>query len=238
VANSDVQKVFGAVVRDWRSHLGFSQEELAERAELHRTYISDVERGARNISLGSIIKLAHALDISVSALFPESVPIEKNDDAKINVHDRNLVDVLLVEDNADDVEMTLQAFKKARFSNHVHVVNNGAKALDYVFCRGEYARRPAKAHPQLILLDLNLPKVSGLDVLRRIKADKRTWHIPVAVLTASQESYDRAECQRLGAEHYITKPVNFQRLSQITPQLNLDWALLKSPDSKRRNVGA
>jgi CheY-like chemotaxis protein len=133
------------------------------------------------------------------------------------------------------VELTLRAFKKAHFTNQVHVVNDGARALDYVFYRGEYARRPTAEHPQLILLDLNLPKVSGLEVLRRIKADKRTWQIPVAIITASQDFAEIGECRRLGAEQYIAKPIDLQRLSLITPQLNLDWALIESAGAKSRN---
>jgi len=208
---------------------------MAERADLHRTYVSDVERGARNISLQSIVKLAGALEISIANLFPEEVQIGKNVAAKGLGRDRKLVDVLLVEDNPDDVELTLRAFKKARFTNQVHVVNDGAMALDYVFYQGKYARRPLEEHLHLILLDLNLPKVSGVEVLRRIKADKRTWQIPVAIITASQNGREIAECRRLGAEQYIAKPINLQRLSLITPQLNLDWALIGSAGSKLRN---
>jgi CheY-like chemotaxis protein len=223
------------MVKSFRSHLGISQEDLAERADLHRTYISDVERGSRNVSLQSIAKLAGALEVSISELFPEEVQIGKIAIARGAGRDRKLVDVLLVEDNPDDVELTLHALKKARFTNQVHVVNDGARALDYVFYRGEYARRPIDEHPQLILLDLNLPKVSGLEVLRRIKADKRTWQISVAIITASKNFAEIDECRRLGAELYIAKPINLQRLSLITPKLNLDWALIESDGSKLRN---
>ena len=216
--------MFGEAVRGWRKLLGISQEELAERADLHRTYVSDVERGTRNLSLESIERLARALEISVSALFPQ--PGVQNEGAG-GGHAGDLIDILLVEDNADDVELTLRAFKKSRFANRIHVVNDGAEALDYVFCRGRYARRRLKSNLQMILLDLNLPKVSGLEVLRRIKADKRTRQIPVVILTISDDHYDVTECRRLGAENYIVKPVDFQSLSQATPELNLNWVLLK-----------
>jgi CheY-like chemotaxis protein len=122
--------------------------------------------------------------------------------------------------------LTLHAFKKVRFANRIQVVGDGQEALDYLFCAGEYAHRPAGG-PQMVLLDLYLPKLSGLEVLRRLKADARTREIPVVILTISQVFSDFAECQRLGAETYIIKPLNFQRLSQVTPRLNLDWALLK-----------
>ncbi len=228
----DAKKLFGCSVKAWRNQQGISQEELAERADLHRTYISDVERGARNLSLDSICKLADALAISISALFPAEFHNRKTGGA----NGSETVDILLVEDNAEDVELTLRAFKKARLANHVHVVGDGIEALDYIFCRDDYARRSPEKRPQMILLDLNLPKVGGLEVLRRIKAEKSTRMIPVVILTVSQNSRDMAECRRLGAESYIIKPVDFQRLSQTTPQLNLNWALLKPLKPNGRNV--
>ena len=222
VPNVDVKKNFGSSVRTWRKRLGISQEQLAERAELHRTYVSDVERGARNLSLESITRMARALEISVADLFPL--------DALPGLHgggnDRELVEVLLVEDNQDDVELTLHAFKQARFANRIQLAADGQEALDYLLREGKFADRPA-GHPQIVLLDLYLTKVSGMEVLRRIKADERTRTLPVVILTISQMFSDFAECQRLGAETYIIKPLNFQRLSQITPRLQLDWALLK-----------
>jgi CheY-like chemotaxis protein len=223
----DAKKMFGCSVKAWRNQRGISQEELAGRADLHRTYISDVERGARNLSLESITRLAVALNISVSALFPQEFPKGKTGDAAGNAHSKNLVDILLVEDDPNDVELTLRAFRQARFANRVNVVSDGAEALDYLFCRGEYAGHRLADHPQIILLDLNLPKVSGLEVLQKIKADERTWMIPVMILTTSNDDYSIAECRRLGAENYIVKPVNFQTFSRTPPRLNLDWALLK-----------
>lgn len=228
VSKIDVKKTFGTAVRGWRCQRGISQEQLAERANLHRTYVSDIERGARNVSLKNIERLARALDISVSTLFPQ--PESPGKSAGVTDgrgQGKNLVDVLLIEDNPDDVVLTLRAFKQARLTNRIQVVTDGTKALDYLFCKGEYNHRQMEEGPQLILLDLNLPKVSGLEVLRRIKADKRTRHIPVVILTISQNDYDITSCRRLGAENYIVKPVDMQRLSQATPRLNLDWALLK-----------
>jgi CheY-like chemotaxis protein/predicted XRE-type DNA-binding protein len=225
--NIDVKKTFGASVKVRRQQHGISQEELAERADLHRTYISDVERGARNLSLESISKLARALDVSISALFPEEFQTAntvKNSDAN-----RKLVDVLLAEDNPQDEELTLDAFKRARFANRVQVVRDGEEALNYLFFRGIYADRQVTENPHIILLDLNLPKVSGLEVLRHIKADKRTADMPVVVLTGSSDTHDISECRRLGADNYIVKPVNLQTLSQATPGLNLEWGLLGTP---------
>jgi CheY-like chemotaxis protein/DNA-binding XRE family transcriptional regulator len=208
--------------------LGLSQETLAERANLHRTYISDVERGERNVSLENIVRLAHALDLSVAALFPGTEILNENvPPASRHGKDSHLVEVLLVEDDPDDVELTLRAFRKARFTNHVQVVGDGAQALDYIFARKTSAGRRAATIPQIILLDLHLPKVSGLAVLERLKADPRTRHIPVIILTVSNDSAIIAECDRLGADNFIVKPVDFQRLSKATPLLNLNWALLK-----------
>lgn len=233
--NPDGKKLFGSSIKARRSRLGLSQEQLAERADLHRTYISDVERGARNISLQSITKLAAALEISVSALFPET---DGPPARTVAAAGSEAVDILLVEDNADDVVLTLRAFKLARFTNRIQVATDGAAALDYVFGRGNFAGRNLNTGPQMILLDLNLPKVSGLEVLRRLKTNKRTRMIPVVVLTASQNSRDIAECRRLGAETYLVKPVTFQTLSQATPYLNLNWALLKPVKTTAQTIRA
>lgn len=223
----DVKTAFGSSVRAWRKRQGLSQEQLAERADLHRTYVSDVERGARNLSLESMSRIAQALRIAVAHLFPREIPNGAAGADGSNGRSQKLVDILLVEDNRDDVELTLRAFKKARFANRIHVIGDGQEALDYLFGEGKHADR-LTGHPQMVLLDLYLPKVSGLDVLRRLKGDERTRDIPVVILTISQEFSDFAECQRLGAETFIRKPLNFQRLSQATPRLNLDWGLLES----------
>jgi CheY-like chemotaxis protein len=212
----------GSLIRDRRSELGISQEALAHRAGLHRTYISDLERGARNPTFDSLDRLAAALEISVGALFQRA---EKNFDTS-TVPDQ-LLHVLLVEDNARDVELTLRAFRKARLKNPVHVVRDGAEALDFLFAKGPSASRRGHGVPGLILLDLNLPKINGLEVLRSVKASELTRHIPVVVLTVSSHGRDIAECRRLGAESYIVKPVGFQNFSDVTPLVPLDWALLK-----------
>ena len=225
----DVKKMFGSSVRDWRNQRGYSQEILAEKAGLHRTYVSDVERGSRNLSLESITRLAGALEVSVAALFPAEMMKGLAKGGRPDRHGRNSVDILLAEDNADDVELTLRAFRQARFANRVHVVSDGQEALDYLFFRGKFSSRPPAEHAEVVLLDLDLPKVNGLEVLRRIKADSRTSAMPVVILTVSENRCNMAECRRLGADHYLVKPVNFQRLCQITPRLKLDWALVKPP---------
>ena len=223
-ANS--KKPFGASVRAWRHKLGISQEELAGRAGLHRTYVCDVERGARNVSLESIEKLARALEVSVPSLL--SYTREWTSDAPLrgNGVAGGLVDILFVEDLDDDVELTLRALKAVNIANTIHVERDGAAALDYLFNTGIYAGQPVNRATQLILLDLGLPKVSGLEVLRRVKADVKMCGIPVVVLTASHRDRDLAESKRLGADAYIVKPVDFRNLSEITPKLSMQWALL------------
>lgn len=231
---TEAKKSFGCTVKACRKQLGISQEDLGQRANLHRTYVSDVERGARNLSLQSIERLAHALETSIASLFSPSV-LHREKAVTGNGRGKGLVDILLVEDNDNDVELTLQAFKKARFTNCVHIVSDGQEALDYFFDENN-AARPATDRPQIILLDLRLPKVSGLEVLRRLKADRQTAMIPVVILTVSEDHCDIAECRRLGAENYIVKPVDFQTLIQATPQLNLNWALLQPPQTIVRKI--
>jgi CheY-like chemotaxis protein len=138
-----------------------------------------------------------------------------------------MVDILLIEDNDNDALLAIQALKKAHLTNRIFVVRDGAAALDFLFCTGEFAYRRTNDHPQVILLDLNLPRIDGLEVLRRIKADARTRHIPVVVLTASKFDDSIALCKRLGAETFIAKPVDFQNFSAMTLQLIMQWALLK-----------
>ncbi len=234
---TEVRTVFAASLKRWRYQRGLSQEDLAERANLHRTYISDVERGARNLSLESINKLAQALEISLPILFSDpspSDPVKGAGVERLTASPSELVDILLVEDNPGDVELTLLAFKRARFVNVVRVARDGAEALELFFGSGGLADQVSISRQQLILLDLNLPKVNGLEVLRRFKADSRTRSIPIAILTISDKDRDIAECRRLGAEAFMTKPVNLQGLSQITPGLSLTWALIKSTPVVKR----
>lgn len=136
-----------------------------------------------------------------------------------------LVEILLVEDNPNDVELTLHAFEKKRLVNRIHVARDGAEALDYLFATGAYAGRNQREIPRLILLDLKLPKVSGLDVLRRLRADPRTQLIPVVVLTSSREEKDIEESYRLGANSYLVKPVEFEKFTKVVEQLGYYWLL-------------
>lgn len=134
--------------------------------------------------------------------------------------------ILLVEDNPDDVELTLRAFERANLANDVVVARDGVEALDYLLARGQHDGRPADADPHLVLLDLKLPKIDGLEVLRRIRADERTEALPVVVLTSSQEERDVVESYRLGANSYVRKPVSFTEFTDATRQLGLYWLVL------------
>jgi two-component system response regulator len=137
--------------------------------------------------------------------------------------------ILLVEDNADDVELTLRAFNKNNFLNEIVVVNNGQEALDYLFITGAYAARDPMVMPRVVLLDLNLPKINGLEVLRRLRADARTKRLPVVILTTSSEEADVIGGYDLGANSYVRKPVDFAQFAGAALQLGLYWLVLNEP---------
>jgi CheY-like chemotaxis protein len=208
----------GASVRSRRFRLGISQEQLAERAGLHRTYIAGIEGGGRNITLKSIQKLAHALETSAGTLLAESEKKSRTD----------VVSLLLVEQDAKDLESTLESFRRARLTNQVHVARDGEAALDFLFCRGKHSIRRGEPLPQMVLLNLELPKVSGLEVLRRVKADKETGMIHFIVLASSVKDEQLGEALRLGAATHLLKPVSFPDFSRVMPKLNLDWTLSHS----------
>ena len=217
----DIKKELGSAVRLRRKSLGLSQEALAERANLHRTYVTDIERGSRNISVESIYKLATALEIPIGSLFSSG----DHQAALRQPNQSSAGDILLVEDNAKDVELTLAAFHNAKLTNHVHVARDGAIALDFLFCRGRYKDRNPENLPQLILLDLGLPKVHGLEVLRRVRENEPTRSLKVVVLSISRHDTEIREAMRLGASAFIFKPVDFCRFSEITGALDLCWTL-------------
>ncbi len=144
------------------------------------------------------------------------------------------VDVLLVEDNPDDVDLAMFAFKKSNFSNRVHVVRDGAEALEYIFSTGAYAGRKNEQAPRLILLDLKLPKVDGLEVLRQVKSNPHTKNTPVVMMTSSREENDLVASYSLGVNSYIVKPVDFQQFVEAARTLGLYWLLLNEPPVSSR----
>ena len=142
--------------------------------------------------------------------------------------------ILLVEDNPDDVELTLRAFKKCNIANEVVVARDGVEALDYLFGTGAYAGRDLSVMPAVVLLDLKLPRIDGLEVLRRLRADERTRCLPVVVLTSSNEDQDVVNSYQLGANSYIRKPVDFVQFIDAARQLGMYWLLLNEAPPKGR----
>ncbi len=142
--------------------------------------------------------------------------------------------ILLVEDNLDDVDLTLHAFKINNIKNKVVVVNDGVAALDYLFGTGEYVGRDSSSLPTIILLDIKLPKIDGLEVLRRIKANPLTQFIPVIILTSSKEEQDIISGYRLGVNSYVRKPVDFEQFTKAVNNLGFYWLLLnETPNQKK-----
>jgi CheY-like chemotaxis protein/DNA-binding XRE family transcriptional regulator len=238
---------FGQAVRRFRHALDLSQETLAERAGLDRTYIGHVERGARNVSLATIAKLARALDVSAARLLlgPSDVaagsgaPRLKGIAECLDPHcaGKNCVDILMVEGDSDAERQTLRAFKQAGIVNPVKVVRNGTEALTLLLNAPIPDKDPPPI-PHLILLELDLPGMDGLEVLRRLKAHPRTRPIPVVVVTSPGHAGKLEECRRLGAADYLTKPIHFQSLGRVTAQLHLRWALLRSTNGNSENSRA
>ncbi len=144
----------------------------------------------------------------------------------------NGIEILLVEDNPHEAELTIRSLKKQNLVNKLVHIDDGADALDFIFSRGQYATNGKVQQPKLILLDLKLPKIDGLEILRQLKADDRTRQIPVVVLTSSKEEKDILETYKLGVNSYVTKPVNFESFAKAVAELGLYWMILnQSPNS-------
>ena len=139
------------------------------------------------------------------------------------------VEILLVEDNPTDAELAMVALKERNLANKLAWVKDGAEALDFLFATGAYSYRSIEKPPKVVLLDLRLPKVDGMEVLRRLKADERTKHIPVVVVTSSKEDRDVAECYNLGVNSYIGKPVEFDEFTKVVSELGFYWLLINQP---------
>jgi two-component system response regulator len=136
------------------------------------------------------------------------------------------IEILLVEDDQDDLDMTLRALRKANLANHIQVARDGTEALAFIFCQGAYIERHIENGPKVVLLDLKLPKVDGMEVLKRIKGDPRTRNIPVVMLTSSNEQKDVIESYNLGVNSYIVKPVNFEGFAAAVQGLGMYWLVL------------
>lgn len=136
------------------------------------------------------------------------------------------IDILLVEDNQDDVELTLHALRREHLANNIFTVRDGEEAIDFLFCSGAHSNRNFDHPPRLVLLDLKLPKLNGLDVLKRVKQDPRTRSIPIVVLTSSKEERDLVDSYNLGANSYIQKPVDFDQFRQMVKNTGLYWMVI------------
>ena len=151
--------------------------------------------------------------------------------------DADQVEILLVEDSAEDAELTLRALKKHNLANRIHHAKDGVEALDYLFCAGSHADRDPHELPTLMLLDLKLPKVDGLEVLRRVRADERTKLLRVVILTTSKEQPDLVASYELGANSYVRKPVDFDEFVAAVGQLGFYWLMLNEPPRPRGGLG-
>lgn len=140
-----------------------------------------------------------------------------------------IVEILLVEDNPDDIKLAMHAFQTHNLANCVHVVRDGAEALEFVFCTDRYAGRRIEQAPKVVLLDLKLPLVDGIEVLRQMKADPRTAAIPVVIMTSSREESDIVDSYQLGVNSYIVKPVDFDQFTEVVYKLGFYWLLLNQP---------
>ena len=136
------------------------------------------------------------------------------------------VEILLVEDNQYDIALALYAFEESKLANRIHVVRDGVEALEFLFATGRHASRSRPSNPKLVLLDLKLPLLDGLEVLRRLKADPRTQPIPVVVMTSSREDKDLTRAYELGANSYVVKPVDFQQFADVSKQLGYYWLMI------------
>jgi len=145
------------------------------------------------------------------------------------MNEPNTIEILLVEDNQDDLDMTLRALDKANLANRIQVARDGVEALEFIFCEGAHANRKIEDGPKVVLLDLKLPKVDGMEVLKRVKSDPRTANIPVVMLTSSKEQKDIIESYNLGVNSYIVKPVNFEGFAAAVQGLGMYWLLLNQP---------
>jgi CheY-like chemotaxis protein len=147
----------------------------------------------------------------------------------MNMSENKEVEILLVEDNQDDLDMTLRSLRKANLANHIQIARDGAEALEFIFCQGPHIGRKIEHGPKVVLLDLKLPKIDGMEVLKRVKGDPRTKMIPIVMLTSSKEQKDVIESYHLGVNSYIVKPVDFEGFAAAVQELGMYWLLLNQP---------
>ncbi|MFI5363451.1 MAG: response regulator [Elusimicrobiota bacterium] len=142
---------------------------------------------------------------------------------------KNEVEILIVDDTPSDVELTVLSLRRAKLANKIDILEDGQQALDFLFCRGKYSDRSFSDPPRVILLDLKMPRVGGIEVLRAVRGDPRTRAIPIVVLTSSKEQHDLVESYNLGVNAYIEKPVDFERFREVVEQIGLFWLVVNEP---------
>lgn len=199
------------VLKARRVQLGLSQSEVGSRAGLHRTYVSEVERGAQNITIETLWRLAEALETTVLLLI---------EDATIAIRASDPIEVLLIEDNAADIHMVKRTLQASKISSNLTVLSDGKDALDYLNRKGAYA--DAKA-PDLILLDLHLPRKNGYEILKEIRGDNRLKPIPVVILTNSETDTDITKSYEMHANTFITKPLNQKQFQDAISHVLEYW---------------
>jgi two-component system, response regulator len=145
------------------------------------------------------------------------------------MNDYNAIELLIVEDDPMDAELTIRTLKRSNLANNIYLAEDGAEALDFFFCRGKFENRSIEIAPKVVLLDLKLPKVSGLEVLKIVKEDKRTMHIPIVIVTSSREEPDMKEPYKLGVNSYVVKPLDFNQFADAIHNLGLYWLLVNQP---------
>jgi two-component system, response regulator len=227
------QARFGAVVRSQRLSAGLSQEELAHRSGLHRTYVTDVERGARNPSLNSIKKLSDALGMPLGGLFGLVEEADRREhQTAASSHQENAsphkpAAILIAAENSSNADTVIRVLSENNIVNNVHVVHDGAEAMDYVFCTGAYKKRDFLETPGLVLLDLRLGKIDAFTILAKIRDNPLTRPIPVVALGA-QSDQDLAKARQHGVTEFIVAPFDFPKFALASAQLGFQWTLVSA----------
>lgn len=221
---------FGRVLRAQRKQLGISQEELAFRSGLHRTYVTDVERGLRNMTLESVLKITRALELPfVEAITSLGIEEGRSPERTVGKHanGNGTADILIVEDDADDALLTTHALRRNGITNRVASVATGKDALNIFAGHDPPIDGMQHFNPELLLLDLRLPDIDGIELLRQLRSDPRTRSLHVVILTASRSDEDRSRCMALGVSDYITKPVNFIEFHHLLTRMGFGWMVVR-----------
>lgn len=233
-----LRKFVGAAVRDMRLGQDLTQEELANRSGLHRTYITDVERGNRNISIESIEKIAGALRTPLSALFARSEELQGDDGGRSVrlMHHRSdrvdaSVEILIAEEDRSFIDMTVHTFKNANVRNTVHTVHDGGEVLSFVHATGPYEKRASFPPPSLIIMDQHIPRGGALEVLERLRAHPSSREIPVIILTSSQSEANSLRKSGFAFVECVTKPVSVTDIGRVASAFGMQLMLVNGSTS-------